>query len=93
MGSLDLLAESVHSSLLKNRLFFKTVTLTVRFEDFSTYKRSKTISIWTLDIFVIKRTALQLLSKFIGNRKLRLVGIRITKLCERDEKQTLITDF
>ncbi len=92
-GSLDILAESVHSSLLKNKFLFKTVTLTVRFEDFSTYTRSKTIPIWTSDIFVIKRTAMQLLSEFIGNQKLRLVGIGVTKLREKDEKQTLITDF
>mgnify|MGYP003805840089 FL=1 len=92
-GSLDLLAESVHKSLLKNRFLFKTVTLTVRFEDFSTYTRSKTVPIWTSDIFVIKRTSMQLLSEFIGNQKLRLVGIGVTKLRERDEKQTLITDF
>ena len=92
-GSLDLLAESVHSSLLKNRFLFKTVVLTVRFEDFSTYTRSKTIPIWTSDIFVIKKTAMQLLYEFIGNRKLRLVGIGVTRLRERDEKQTLITDF
>lgn len=92
-GSLDLLAESVHSSLIKNRFLFKTVTLTVRFEDFSTFTRSKTIPIWTSNIFVIKRTAMQLLSEFTGNRKLRLVGIGVTKLREKDEKQTLITDF
>jgi DNA polymerase IV (DinB-like DNA polymerase) len=92
-GSLDMLAESVHSSLLKHRFLFKTVTLTVRFEDFSTYTRSKTIPIWTSDIFVIKRTVIQLLSEFIGGRKLRLVGIGVTKLRERDEKQTLIMDF
>jgi DNA polymerase IV (DinB-like DNA polymerase) len=92
-GSLDLLVESVHSSLLKHRFLFKTVTLTVRFEDFSTYTRSKTIPIWTSDIFVIKRTAMQLLSEFIGGQKLRLVGVGVTKLRERDEKQTLITDF
>lgn len=92
-GSLDLLADSVHRSLLKNRFLFKTIILTVRFEDFSTYTRSKTIPIWTSDLFVIKRTAMQLLSEFIGNQKLRLVGIGVTKLRERDEKQTLITDF
>ena len=40
-----------------------------------------------------KRTSMQLLSEFIGNRKLRLVGIGVTRLRERDEKQTLITDF
>ena len=42
---------------------------------FSTYTRSKTIPIWTSDIFVIKRTAMQLLSEFIGRQKFRLVGV------------------
>lgn len=92
-GSLDLLIESVHSSLLKHSFLFKTITLTVRFEDFSTYTRSKTLPIWTSDIFVIKRTAIQLLAEFIGRRKFRLVGVGVTKLRIRDEKQTLITDF
>jgi len=41
----------------------------------------------------MKRISMQLLSEFIGNRKLRLVGIGVAKLRERDEKQTLITDF
>ena len=92
-GSLEMLAESVHSSLLKHRFLFKTVTLIVRFEDFSTYTRSKTVPIWTSDIFVIKRTAMQLLSEFIGRQKFRLVGVGVAKLRERDERQTLITDF
>jgi len=92
-GSLDILIESVHGSLLKHHFLFKTVTLIVRFEDFSTYTRSRTLPIWTSDIFVIKRTAIQLLSEFIGRRKFRLVGVGVTKFRERDERQTLITDF
>lgn len=92
-GTLEMLAESVHVSLLKNHYLFKTVTLIVRFEDFSTYTRSKTLSIWTSDLFVIKRAATQLLSEFIGKQKFRLVGVGVTKLRERDERQTFITDF
>ena len=69
------------------------MTLTVLFEDFSTYTRSKTVPIWTSDIFVIKRIAVQLLSEFLGRQKIRLVGIGVTKLRKIDEKQTLITDF
>lgn len=92
-GSLDILINSVYKSLLKHRFLFKTVTLMVRFEDFSTYTRSKTLPIWTSDIFVIKRTVMQLLSEFMGKRKFRLVGVGVTKLRERDERQTLITDF
>ena len=78
---------------MKYRFLFKTVTLTVRFEDFSTFSRSKTVPIWTSDIFVIKRVAKQLLAEFIGGQKIRLVGIGVAKLREIDERQTLITDF
>ena len=92
-GFLELLAESVHRALLRDKFFFKVVTLKVRFDDFSTYTRSKTISVWTSDIFVIKRVAMQLLSEFIGKQKIRLVGVGVSRLRERDERQTLITDF
>jgi len=88
-----MLAESVHRALLRDRFLFKVVTLKVRFDDFSTYTRSKTISVWTSDIFVIKRVSMQLLTEFIGNQKIRLVGLAVSRLRERDTKQTLITDF
>lgn len=91
--ALEILTAGVHNSLLENHFLFKTVTLTVRFEDFSTYMRSKTLPIWTSDIFIIKKTAVQLLSEFIGLQKFRLIGIGVTKLRGRDEKQALITDF
>jgi DNA polymerase IV (DinB-like DNA polymerase) len=59
----------------------------------STYTRSKTIPVWTSDILVIKRTAMQLLSEFIGSQKIRLVGVGVSRLWERDVRQMLITDF
>ena len=92
-GYMDLLAESIHRALKKDRFLFKVVTLTVRFEDFSTYTRSKTISVWISDIFVIKRTAMQLLSEFIGSQKIRLVGVGVSRLREIDSRQMLIKDF
>jgi DNA polymerase IV (DinB-like DNA polymerase) len=92
-GYLDMLVESVHKSLLKHRFLYKVVTIRVRYDDFATYTRSKTVSVWTADIFVIKRTATQLFAEFIGKQKIRLVGIGVSRLRERDVKQTLITDF
>jgi DNA polymerase IV (DinB-like DNA polymerase) len=83
----------VHKSLVKHRFLYKVVTIRVRFDDFSTYTRSKTISVWTADIFVIKRTAMQLLSEFIGSQKIRLVGVGVSRLRERDSRQMLIIDF
>lgn len=69
--ALKMLAGSVHSSLMKHRFLFQTVALIVRFEDFTTYARSNTIIIWTSDIFVIKRTATPLPSKFLWMQKIR----------------------
>ena len=44
-GSLEMLTKSVHRALLRHSFLFKTVTLKVRFEDFSTYTCSKTTSV------------------------------------------------
>ena len=88
-----MLAESVHRALMKDRFLFKVVNLVVRYDDFSTYSRSKTVSVWTADIFVIKRTSMQLLVEFIGKQKIRLVGIGVSRLREIDDRQMLITDF
>jgi DNA polymerase IV (archaeal DinB-like DNA polymerase) len=92
-GYMELLTENVHRALIKDRFLFKVVTLTVRFDDFSTYTRSKTVSVWTADIFVIKRTTMLLLSEFIGKEKLRLIGVGVSRLREIDDRQMLITDF
>ena len=90
--SVDMLADSVHDNLMKNRYLFKTVTILVRLNNFSTFTRAKSVPIWTSDINVIKNTAKELLSEF-NDKKLRLVGVGVTKLRARDEKQTLIVDF
>jgi DNA polymerase IV (archaeal DinB-like DNA polymerase) len=92
-GYLELLAESVHRALIKDRFHFKVVTLVVRYEDFSTYTRSKTVSVWTSDIYVIKRVAIQLLAEFVLGQKLRFVGVGVSRLREIDSRQTMITDF
>ena len=36
---------------------------------------------------------MQLLTEFIGSQKIRLVGIGVSRLRERDVRQTLVTDF
>jgi hypothetical protein len=43
-------------------------------EDFTTHTRAKTVPIWTSDIDLIKKTAMELFSEFLG-RELRLVGV------------------
>jgi DNA polymerase IV (DinB-like DNA polymerase) len=36
---------------------------------------------------------MQLISEYIGSQKIRLVGVRVSKLKEIDPRQMLITDF
>ncbi|WP_256369422.1 DNA polymerase IV [Methanococcoides sp. AM1] len=90
---IDALSENVHASLLKKKYLFKTVTIKVRLEDFTTYTRAKTLSAYSSDLSAIQRTSKMLLQEFRGRGKLRLVGVGVTKLDKMDEKQTRLTDF
>lgn len=87
------LAEKVHASLLKKRFRFRTVTIKVRFEDFRTYTRAKTLNAATTDKDTIRKTALYLMEEFTGKGRFRLLGVGVTKLEKIDEKQTFLRDF
>jgi len=78
-GYLKMLAERVYKSLIKHRFLYKVVTIRVRYDDFSTYTRSKTIPVWTSD-FVIKRTVMQILSEFIEKQKIQHLGLGVSRL-------------
>ncbi len=90
---LDSLSESVHASLMKNKFLFKTITLKVRFEDFSTYTRARSLRVYSTDIDIIRITAKDLMREFMGKRKFRLLGVGVSNFEKVDERQKLITDF
>lgn len=90
---LDSLSDGVHASLMKNKFLFKTITLKVRFEDFSTYTRARSLRVHSTDIDVIKITAKDLMREFMGKRKFRLLGVGLSNFEKVDERQKLITDF
>jgi len=62
----------------------KTVTLKVRFSDFKTYTRAKTLTQFTDSFDAIKKAAFECLSRLELNKKVRLIGIRLGNL-ERTE--------
>lgn len=72
--------------------FFRTVTLKVRLEDFSTFTRAKTLPGPTRDRGSIVQTAAMLLKEFQG-QKVRLIGVRLTGLARLEKDQTKIEDF
>ncbi|NPE29198.1 DNA polymerase IV [Methanococcoides sp. SA1] len=89
----DTLSEHVHASLSKKKYLFKTVTIKVRLEDFTTYTRAKTLAAHSDDLVTIRKTAKGLLQEFNGKNKLRLLGVGVTKLDKLDERQTRLSDF
>lgn len=84
---LKALCEGVIASLLKDGFAsYRTVVLTVRFENFSTYSTSHTLPEPEKTTDVLYREAMRLMMPYLDRRKnpqkqrIRLVGIRVEKL-------------
>jgi DNA polymerase IV (archaeal DinB-like DNA polymerase) len=72
---LNQISEDLHSEL--GNYSFRTVALKIRFSNFETHTRQKTLSRQSQDINDIKSTAKKFLSKFLTSRKkIRLIGIK-----------------
>ncbi len=87
------LAEKVHTELTKKRFRFRTVSIRVRFDDFRTYTRAKTLQAATTDKMSIIKVAVELMEEFMGCGRFRLLGVGVSKLEKIDEKQTFLSDF
>jgi nucleotidyltransferase/DNA polymerase involved in DNA repair len=65
---------------------FRTVVVTVRFADFETHTRSRTLTKPANSLRVLQFTAMQLLMPFLDRREnphrklIRLLGVRLEKL-------------
>jgi len=85
---LDKLCEEVHKEVKDNNLLFKTVTVTVRYENFETHTHSKTLPFLTSRLEDFRKTAHELMQPYLRpDRKIRLVGSRVSSLISA-EKQT-----
>jgi DNA polymerase IV (DinB-like DNA polymerase) len=81
------LSESVHERLLSEKMFFKTVTLKIRFVGFETYTRSKTLRFSLSSKESIIDEILDLATEFKSHaKKVRLIGVRISSLEKRQAK-------
>jgi DNA polymerase IV (DinB-like DNA polymerase) len=78
---LDELAEEVHEEVISNSFKFKTITIRVRYQDFDTHARSKSLLFPSNDLDILKNTAKRLMATFLrGNKKVRLIGVRVSNL-------------
>lgn len=78
---LDKLAEEVHTDVIDNGFKFKTITVRVRYQDFDTHTRSKSLLFPTNDLDILRNNAKRLIAPFLrGNKKIRLIGVRTSSL-------------
>jgi len=91
LDTLDGLSEEVHKDVLEQDLYFKTVTVKVRYENFETHTHSKTLLFITDRLQDLKKTARELMQDYLKrDRKIRLVGVRVSKFVSSERQKTLI---
>ncbi|MBD3197049.1 MAG: DNA polymerase IV [Candidatus Lokiarchaeota archaeon] len=85
----------IHKTLIKEKISYRTVTLKIRFEDFETFTRSKSISYPICNHNKALKIILNLYKEFSEyKRKIRLIGIKFSNF-ERTNKirQTNLCTF
>ncbi|RLG32769.1 DNA polymerase IV [Methanosarcinales archaeon] len=92
----DELAKEVFSAIKREGFVFKTVAIKVKFDDFTIHTRAKTLKSFHYDLNMLKKIAKELMMEFSAGKgkekekKIRLVGVRVSSLGVVDEKQRRI---
>jgi DNA polymerase IV (archaeal DinB-like DNA polymerase) len=75
------------------KLSYKTVSIKVRFSDFSTITRSISLDFLKFDEMSVISAASSLLSQVNDTRKIRLFGIKVSNLVLEKERQQYLDEF
>lgn len=90
LEALTSLSNHVQKEAFSQNLFFKTVTLKIRYENFETHTRSKTLPFITNRIHDLRKTVFELLKANLRqDRKIRLIGVRVSSLVSGEKQRTL----
>jgi len=77
----DEMCQDVWKQLKAEKMRFKTVTIRVRYEDFDTHTKQKSLIDYVDNIEAIRNTAKELLEGFLKDqRKIRLIGVSMHQL-------------
>jgi DNA polymerase IV (DinB-like DNA polymerase) len=78
---LDEICRRIHERTTKYGLFFKTIEVKIRFGDFQTVTHGKTLHFSTNRLHELRKTVRALIqNRVAANRKIRLVGVRVSNL-------------
>jgi len=91
LQALDALCVEVQKATENQHLLFKTVTLKIRYENFETHTKSKTLPFLTNRLHDLQKITRELLSTYLRkDRKVRLIGVRVSSLVSGEKQKTLI---
>ncbi len=92
-NALRTICERVARRAVENSLAFRTVTVKIRYNDFSTIQRSHSLPIPVYDSTLLYATAVRLLNIYRDHqRPIRLLGVKVSGLSEYSS-QSCLTDF
>ena len=91
LGILNKLSKEAHKDVSGQKLCFKTVTVKVRYENFETHTHGKTLPFVTDRLQDLQKTVNELMQKYFRqDRKIRLVGVRVSNFVFTQEQKRLI---
>lgn len=89
--SLAALCVEVQKETESQHLLFKTVTLKIRYSNFETHNKSKTLPFLTNRLYDLQKTEKELMAAWLKNdRKVRLIGVRVSNLVSGKRQKTLL---
>jgi DNA polymerase IV (DinB-like DNA polymerase) len=88
--TLGKLCEEVYVDVKKSNFHFKTVSIKIRYSNFETHTHSRTLPFLTNRLKDIQKICRELIEKFLQqNRKIRLIGAKVSKLVSIEKQKTL----
>ncbi|MDD1704960.1 MAG: DNA polymerase IV [Methanoregula sp.] len=90
-ATMEELVQDVHRNLTGEGLRFRTVTVKVRYQGFVTRTKARSFPHHTDDLATIRRAADLLLRTLISDKKIRLLGLRLSGFETDDSRQTRLT--
>jgi DNA polymerase-4 len=91
--ALDKMCNRIGDKLRNKVLRFKTVTVKIRYSDYSTIQRSRSIPVESDETSLLSKVAKEIFDRKRNlNKSIRLVGVKVSQLSEVSE-QLCLTDF
>jgi DNA polymerase IV (archaeal DinB-like DNA polymerase) len=91
---MDDVAKDVHFRVEGDHYLFRNIGIKIRFTGFETHTRSKSLTSYSTSLEVLQRECEKMLSEFYDSeRKVRLIGVRVSSLKKLEEDQKTLADW